>query len=365
MEGMYPSSSSITYGGSGTTDESAVTSIHFSHTFYPVPTVTASVTGSSVGFIVIESITLTGFKVRTYDKSFVPTPFPFTWIVSGTSSPVPSNYVKTHAGLSGVGYNDGLSLTASFSTPYGVAFGPTGNIFVSDMYNNVIRMIDANGVVTTYAKGFNRPAGIAVGKNGILYVADSGNNKICKIDVLGNISNIITNIEFNDPRGVAVDSHGVVYVADTGNNTIHAINGDITTSYLPKSGALAFNCPIGITVSNDTIYIADTGNDCIRIIKDGIISTIVTGAKFAHPTGIAVDTIGNIYISEFSNHIIRKIDIVANSITRLIGTHGINGAVDGVGRNSMLNGPVAISIHKDTMLAIADTENHSIRLIKL
>ncbi|MDD2699058.1 MAG: BspA family leucine-rich repeat surface protein, partial [Arcobacteraceae bacterium] len=271
--------------------------------------------------------------------------------------------VTTFAGDGTAGSTDGIGATAQFNSPSGVAVDSSGNVFVADYINHKIRKITPDGNVSTFAGSgtdgfadgtgtaaqFNYPYGVAVDSNGNVYVADVYNNKIRKITPDGNVSTFAgsgtdgfadgssTTAQFNHPRGVAVDSNGNVYVADVYNNKIRKItpDGNVSTLAGSTSGfadgtgtAAKFNFPSGVAVdSNGNVYVADVDNNKIRkITPDGNVSTLAgstsgfadgtgTAAKFNYPSGVAVDSNGNVFIADTNNRI-RKID---NS-TKLTGT---------------------------------------------
>jgi formylglycine-generating enzyme required for sulfatase activity len=217
----------------------------------------------------------------------------------------PSGMVTTFAGIAGIKSSaDGPAAIAHFSFPNGVALGPDGSVFVADGGNSTIRKITPDGVVSTVAgqhgiKGsmdgagssarFIEPYAISAGTNGFIYVADSANNTIRVINpngvvstlagqsgVAGSVDGVTTNAQFNWPSGIAVDGEGNLYVADTGNNTIRKITsaGVVTTigGVAGKSGSKDgtgsdawFNTPVGIAVdSHGNIYVSDDGNNTIR-----------------------------------------------------------------------------------------------------
>jgi sugar lactone lactonase YvrE len=158
--------------------------------------------------------------------------------------------ITTFAGSGVPGSRNGMSDSASFYLPWGIAVDAANNIYVGDSYNNMIRKISAAGVVTTFAgkktKGFFdgagseasffHPAGIAIDKQGNVYVADEGNNKIRKITPGGIVTTFAGSGErgalngsaaeasFYKPYGVAVDKDGGVYVADYQNNLVRKIS---------------------------------------------------------------------------------------------------------------------------------------------
>jgi DNA-binding beta-propeller fold protein YncE len=264
--------------------------------------------------------------------------------------------VSTLAGNGSSTSIDGPDSTASFFFPFGIAVDAHGNIYVSEL-DNKIRMISTSGVVTTLAgnlgrvgsanglgtmASFNQPSGIAVDASGNIYVADAGNNLIREISPAGMVSTLagsgaagsansssLDMASFNHPMGVAVDAAGNVYVADAGNNLIREIQplrGVITLAGTgsPSSlnGALAkstFKYPTGIAVDvAGQLYIADNGNNMIRMITALVSSLAGSGivgsvngvgpfASFNSPIGVAVDAMGYVYVADAYNNLIRKI----------------------------------------------------------
>ena len=271
-----------------------------------------------------------------------------------------SGVVSTLAGSS-QGYTDGTGTSAQFYNPTGVAVDGAGNVYVADLSNHRIRKITTSGVVSTlagstsgYADGtgtsaqFNNPSGVAVDGAGNVYVADLSNHRIRKITALGVVSTLAgstygyadgtgTSASFDKPYGVAVDGAGNVYVADLYNHRIRKITasgvvstlaGNGTYGYTDGTGTSAqFSYPKGIAVDGaGNVYVADQSNQRIRkITASGVVSTLAgngtygytdgtgTSAKFAYPTGIAVDGAGNVYVADESNHRIRKITLSAGS----------------------------------------------------
>jgi len=212
----------------------------------------------------------------------------------------PEGLVSTLAG-STEGFRDGSGTSAQFNGPTGVEMDAAGNVYVADSDNHRIRKITPEGLVSTLAGStegfrdgsgtsaqFNSPIGVAVDAAGNVYVADSFNNRIRKITPEGLVSTLAgstvgfrdgagTSAQFSYPIGVEVDAAGNVYVADYGNHLIRKITPEGLVSTLAGS-------------------------------TEGFRDGSGTSAQFNGPTGVAVDAEGNVYVADESNHLIRRIE---------------------------------------------------------
>ncbi len=328
----------------------------------------------------------------------------------------PAGVVTTVAGLAGLGGSaDGTGSAARFNYPGGVATDSAENLYVADNGNYTIRKITPAGVVTTVAglaglggsadgtgsaALFYRPWGVATDSGGNLYVADTGNHTIRKITPAGAVTTIAglaglvgsadgtgSSARFYSPSGVATDSGGNLYVADTWNSTIRKITpaGVVTTlagvgsqgSADGTGSAARFLNPYGVaTDSGGNLYVADTYNYTIRkITPAGVVTTLAglagsfgsadgtgSAAQFGHPTGIATDSGGNLYVADAYYSTIRKIT-PAGVVTTVAGLAGSVGSTDGTGSAARFYNPSGVATDSGGNLYVADSYNCTIRKI--
>jgi sugar lactone lactonase YvrE len=255
----------------------------------------------------------------------------------------PEGVVNTIAGTGAVGSSNTKG-SVTFNFPTGVGVDAAGNVYVAEVGNSDIRIINTQGAVTTMLANLSGPTGVTADASGNLYIADNGNSIIVKITNKGVASTLAgtrgvrgsqngagTGAQFNQPQSVAVDSSGNVYVADAGNNMIRKINsqGVVTTiagsttsgSQNGVGAAASFNRPTGVAVdASGNVYVADSNNNLIRkIATDGTVTTlagtgaagnangILSAATFNNPQGVAVDDINRVFIADTGNGLIRMI----------------------------------------------------------
>ena len=323
-------------------------------------------------------------------------------------APAPAPTMVTFAGQPGIkGYSDGPALQALFRLPNNVAVDQAGNVYVADTPNNVIRKITPAGVVSTVAGLFHNhgnadgtgtnarfwaPFGITLDPVGNIYVADTGNNTIRKIAPDGIVTTIAglagqagTNdgvgslARFRNPWGIAADNTGNVYVADMSNNTIRKITPDGRVHTFAGQAGMAgnsdgfgegarFNNPFGVAVDSvGNVYVSDTANNAIRKITVGRVVTTLAGlpgypgntdgsgpdARFWGPQGLTVDSAGNIYVADTGNNLIRKITPMGLVTTLSLPAD----------KTLALNGPGGVTIDANGNVFVADTNNHCVRKI--
>ena len=308
-------------------------------------------------------------------------------------------------------YADGIGRTAAFSNLMGLAIDTAGNIYVADARNNAIRKITPQGIVTTLAgsggvgcadgKGnratFFSPAGVATDKSGNVYVADTHNSLIRKITPDGLVTTLAgrrpdtpypvadTTVRFDNPTGIAVDTLGNVYVADWANNKIRKINpaGVVTTlagTGTPglkdgKGDTATFYLPWGLAIDTaNNLYVADSYNNAIRKISPAGFVTTIAGKKakgaangigkaasFFHPTGLAIDAMGNMFVADMGNNKVRKIN--PTGVVSTLAGSGLRGAADGLDTIARFYKPYGIAIDKSGNLFVADYQNNLVRKI--
>jgi hypothetical protein len=272
--------------------------------------------------------------------------------------------IVTQAGQAGIsGHADGTGSASQFSAPADIAVDSSSNSYVADTDNDTIRMITPAGVVTTLAG---------------------------QVGVSGHADGTGTAALFNHPSGITVDGSGNAYIADTNNNTIRKLviaSGAVTTvagqagiagSADGAGTAASFNGPSGIAVdSTGNLYVSDTLNFTIRkVASTGAVSTVAgavgasgftdatgTAARFHGPQGLTLDSSGNVFVADTNNNAIRKFVPSTGVVSTVAGQSGVAGSADGANSQAQFHYPSSVAADLSGNLYVVDTDNHLLREI--
>ena len=330
--------------------------------------------------------------------------------------------IDTIAG-GGLGDN-GPAVEARLHRPEGVAVDAAGNIYIADTSNNRIRRVDTSGIITTVAgtgsqdfdgQGYggdggpavraqlSHPFGLALDRNGNLYIADSYNNRIRRVDASGTITTIAgtgdrgfsgdggpaVEAQLENPYGVAVDGAGNLYIADSENYRIRRVDASGIITTVAGTGSIGFSgdggpairaqiaWPARVAVDGaGNLYIADFSNFRVRRVDaSGIITTVAgTGergyggdggpavqARLEWPSHLAVDGAGNLYIADVDR--IRRVD-TSGIITTVAGTGDSGFSGDGgPAVQARIIHSRGVAVDGAGNLYIADTFNDRIRRV--
>jgi DNA-binding beta-propeller fold protein YncE len=255
----------------------------------------------------------------------------------------PEGRIDTIAG-GARGFADGPGGSARFDTPSGIAIGAGGVLYVADTGNHAIRRISADGHVTTLAGDgvvgdadglgrlarFNGPIGIAVDGRGRVLVADTYNDRLRAISPDGLVTTVAGTVagaedgdalsaRFDTPCGVAVDRAGLIYVADTGNGAVRRIDAAGTVATLAREIDGTPMRPIGIAVDpRGAVFVSDERGRVIEIAPDlqartlaGSISGFADGAgteaRFRRTAGLALAAEGRVVTVDAGNGVLRVV----------------------------------------------------------
>ena len=276
--------------------------------------------------------------------------------------------------------DEGPANKAQLDSPGGLAVDAKGVVYIADYLNHRIRRVGPDGIITTFAGsgatglaggGFSGdggpanmarlgfPIGLAVDAKGVVYIAEFGNSRVRRVGTDGIITTFAgtgtagfsgdggpaVQAQLNNPNGLAVDARGNLYIADTNNRRIRWVGTDGVITTMAGTGTSGFsgdggpatlaqvNFPVGVAVdAQGNVYIGDVNNHRVRRVgTDGVITTMAgtgtsgfsgdggpaTLAQVNGPYGVAVDAQGNVYIADFGNHRIRRVE--AGAFTEMSG----------------------------------------------
>jgi sugar lactone lactonase YvrE len=328
----------------------------------------ATITANVNGFTASASLTVTN-----------------TYAVGGTLSQLPAGASITLSNTVG-GTTDSVTLNAngSYYFPVALAAGSTYDVSVSTNIAtpHPCTVVDGSGTISA-----TTPTPVT----SVQVVCGPAVGTLAGGSLLGNaVDGTGTAATFNFPEGVAVDAAGNVYVADTSNSLIRKITpaGVVTTlagtagtiGYADGPAATAkFWSPSGVAVDTaGNVYVADTNNNRIRkITPAGVVSTLAgsstgasgftngtgSAASFYYPNDVALDTAGNLYVADWGNNAIRKITPSGVVSTVAGGGIGVTGSTNGAAAGATFNAPRGVAVDTASNVYVADTGNHLIRKI--
>lgn len=291
-----------------------------------------------------------GNRVRRLDAQAAPT-------VAGT-------------GVRGFSGDGGPATDALLSSPAAIAFDSEGNLYIADAGNNRIRRVGRDGIITTVAgsgrRGYggdggpaalallNSPAGIAVGFGDSVFVADTGNNRVRMISADGTISTVAGTGEpgyagdggvasqavLNSPQGLAVDAEGNLYITDSFNDRVRKVDLEGVITTIAGDG--------GQSYSGDGQPATEAGLN------------FATGPLNGAGQALAVDQKGDLFVADGANNSVREVD-VGGVIRTVAGTGRPGYAGERVSPYSALDLPLSVAVDSAGVVYIADADNGRVR----
>ena len=333
--------------------------------------------------------------------------------------------IVTAVGTGKAGYSgdNAPATTANLNHPWGVAVDSAGDLFFCDVNNNVVREVvkSTGNIITVAGDGkagysgdqgpatsaeLDSPNSVAVNSAGDLFISDAGNNRIREVVKLtGDIITIAgtgkagysgdhgpaTDAEIDSPRGLSVNSAGDVFFADNPNNVVREVeaSGDIMTvagdgkaGYSGNNGpatAAKLNGPNFVAVdSAGNLFIGDANNNQVReVVKaTGDIIAVAgngtsgysgdngpaTAAEMANPLGVAFDSVGDLFIADNGDNVVREVVKATGNIITVAGDGkaGYSGD-DGPAIDATLSNPGRVAVNSAGVLFIADANNNVVR----
>lgn len=335
-------------------------------------------------------------------------------ILSGTGAGAQSYNISTIAGNNSVGFSgdSGPATQAQLDFPGGIAVASNGDVYISDTANNRVRLV-SKGTITTIAgtgtAGYvgdkaaataaelNSPTGLALDSSGNLYIADSANNVIRQVTPGGTITTWAGNgvqgytgdggpanvSNLFDPVAITFDSSGNAYICDAGNNVVREVNtSSVIFTLVGGTNTIdQLSHPNAVGVASGYLYVADTDNR--RIMRFKLSNYVLTqyagteligfsgdggpavDASFDDPFGLAVDAAGNVYIADTFNSRIRFVSAATGIISTIAGTGSPGYFGDGgPALGADLYFPHTLTVDSKGSVYIVDTFNQVIRLLQ-
>ncbi len=280
----------------------------------------------------------------------------------------PDGNVSVYAGSRTPGFKDGPTNQARFNGPCGMTVDTKGNLYVCDYYNHCIRKITPSGQVSTYAglglQGykdgkadqamFNYPLAVVADKQGNLYVGDFENHAIRKITPDGMVSTFVGGkrgykdgtgeyAQIAGPASLSIDKEGNIYMVDVYNSAIRKIT------------------PSGYTT---TVLSKDLKGFVDSTIVIGQLTFKSSGLSLGNGGGILVDNDGDLYIADGPGNVVLFVNM-STKVVKVLAGNGIPGLIDGEGLKARFNDPIELAKDPRGFIYVADFSNHAVRKIEV
>lgn len=327
-------------------------------------------------------------------------------------------------GVRGFSGDGGDAAAARLNSPYGLAVDPQGNLYIADLGNARVRRVTPKGIISTVAGDGGTlvsPRNLAVDAVGNVFVSDFGGHRVYRIGSSGALSMVAgigtpgssgdggdaTRSQLSYPAGITVDARGALYIADSGNHLVRKVSQGIISSVAraatptglaldglgnvyaadPSAGQLLRVSESGavtavsvaahdLCLSTDGFLYVSTGAAVLRMTYSGAFTVRAGGgnsaygdaggarlARLNHPSGVAFDSAGNLFIADRDNHRVRRVS-ADGTITTAAGTGKAGSGGDGgLAVQAQLNIPSSVSVDVAGNLYIADTGNRSVRKV--
>lgn len=320
----------------------------------------------------------------------------------------PSGIITTFAGTGVAGYSGdgGPATSATFNQPFGLTYDAAGNLYITDIGNCVVRIVNTSSIINTYAgngvcgyggdngratsANLNFPRGMVTDGHGNLYIADTDNYRVRKVSARGNITTFAgngvnafsgdggpaTSAEIGAPRALAFRNN-TLFISRAGRNRVRMVplstliintyagsnfgyDGDglpLLSSQFAGMNGILFN-------SSGALLVVDGGNNRLRKASSGVMKTIAGGyigdtkpaplASLVVPEAISFDKSGNYYIVESDGNRVRKVS-TTGTISTIAGT-GVSGysGDGGPGTAATLWFPVGVAVDSSGSVFVAD-----------
>jgi uncharacterized protein (TIGR03437 family) len=329
-------------------------------------------------------------------------------------------------GVRGFSGDGGPATSAQLNSPYGLACDAKGNLYIADLGNARIRKVTPDGTINTIAGGgvpaLSAPRNLALDSIGNLYISDFTGHRVYRLGTDGTLVAAVgtgvsgfsgdggaaAQAQLSFPAGLAFDLQGSLWIADSGNHTIRRVmQGQISSAAkaltptglaFDSLGALYVADPAAARVTKmpvtgpptavlnaaaqDVVFSPDgnlyasVAGTVLRVDAAGAVTTRAGGGSLAsgdsgsatqarlnHPSGVAMDSSGNLYIADRDNNRMRRVS-PDGTITTVAGT-GVSGNLGdgGLASQAQLNAPSSVSVDAAGSLYIADTGNQRIRKV--